>query len=163
LSVRLVFADEARGFKQGEAAMTVRKLLAGTIYAAAVMAPMAANAACTLGNVAGKWQIYAFAVVPSSTIYTEEGLWARCTVQINAAGVMGNTTCTSPSGQSGQITNGKVQLSNGPNCTYTASFKTSGQTYLVSHATLAGDRQTMFGVGKVVGFPFTFQLVKIVP
>jgi hypothetical protein len=120
-----------------------RQLIAIVTGVAFLATAAAANAACTQGNLAGNWQVYAFGAG------SQGASWARCTISINGGGAIQNTTCVTPFGAA-QLKGGSATLLNGPTCTYKAQFSINGPTgglYKVDHATLSKDKEIGNGVG----------------
>lgn len=119
--------------------------------------PAAANAACTLADVAGKWQVY---VWHNILIGKAAGDWFQCKLVIDRAGNVADTTCSSTS-VNNKLTNGKVTLANAAACTYTATYKLKGLPHRIDHATLAKDKNAATGVGLAGNVKMIYHFTRI--
>jgi hypothetical protein len=113
------------------------------LFAGAILLnPAFANASCVQGDLTGKWQVYGLSV------FDNGAGWIRCLFTVSSSGAIANTACTQSDGQSKNLRNGKVTLTNGATCTFTARFTLNGDLNKLLHATIAPDKQTAAGVGE---------------
>jgi hypothetical protein len=119
------------------------------------MLPAASYAACTQADLRGIWQAYSAAADSGGAD------WVRCRLAINPSGTIANTSCTSSTGFTGPLTNGRASITSGPNCTFAAQFTFGGVVNRVVHGTLARNKITGTGVGTFPGGAFLFSLTKI--
>lgn len=133
---------------------TIRKVIATAIIAAAVYAP-AAQAACTLPQLGGKWKAY------SSGTQNGVTFWRSCLINIASNGNFSPLSCVDSIGTNAIPTNGRFALQNSANCAYSATFTFRGQLNQVLNMTLARDKYTAYGVGRFPGGQFIFSMVKI--
>jgi hypothetical protein len=131
------------------------RFLCGAAVAATVMAPMAASAACTQANIAGRWNIYV------SGLNGGVASWVRCRIIVSATGSVANTTCNAHTGQPLPLTGAQINLTGAPICVYQGSFNLAGSANQLRHMTLSLDKQTASGAGFQPGVgAFTVQMIK---
>lgn len=127
--------------------------IAATIFS--LGGAQSAIAACVQADAAGSWQAYSIAANSAG------GYWVRCRLSIGTTGIIAATPCTNSAGNTGNITNGRVSLSDASRCTFTGSFTLGGVTNLIRHSTMSKDKITVEGVGTFPGGIFSFNLTKL--
>jgi hypothetical protein len=138
------------GAELGDSQMLRFAIALGTSLALATTA----NAACTAGNLAGKWQAYSVGAQNGHSSY-----WVRCTVTINAAGNLSGS-CADMSGSTGHAA-GKLTMAVPATCTFKGQFTLFGLANNVVHGTLSKDGTTGSAVGTFSGGNFALTFIKL--
>jgi hypothetical protein len=132
------------------------RLLATTAIAAAVLTGPSAEAACVQAQAAGLWSAY------SSGVQGGESYWVKCTLHINTAGNITDTSgCTNSAGRVSVVTGSILAPGNGIcNYTGTITYKIDNTVLTIDRLTLAQNKEIMEGVGSYNNGFVTFNMVR---
>lgn len=136
----------------------MHRLIALSTASLIAMLPSLGYAACNNADLSGRWQAYI------SATFSSELVWARCVVRVLPGGSIEDVNCPTSVGP-GKLKDGSLSITNTGRCTFAGSFDLGdgGNTFTVSHATIASDKRTAAGVGlhENEGGVFTFDMFKL--
>jgi hypothetical protein len=130
----------------------------GLAWAALMIAPASANAACAPANLAGLWDAYS---VGADGL---EPFWIRCNVRFDSTARITGSSCVTNTGTASTLSG---QLTVRSNCRvagrFTQRFNAGGSLSCnIPQSTLSKDQEVVTGVGKCGGGSaiFSFNMVK---
>jgi hypothetical protein len=132
-------------------------LIFTAVSAATLLAPAMVMAACSQADIAGKWQ------ATSSGYGGGKFYRADCTLDVGANGAISGSSCTNTQGQAGAMTDARLILSSGADCSFRGSFIWFNTLHQVHQLTLAGDRKSGDGKGTFEKGNFTFVMTRSGP
>jgi hypothetical protein len=121
---------------------------------ASLLATGVVQAACSQADISGKWQ------ATSSGYGGGRFYRAECTLNVSANGAISGSSCTNTQGQAGAMSDARLILSSGADCSYRGSFTWFNTLHRVNQLTLAGDRKAADGTGTFEKGHFTFVMTK---
>jgi hypothetical protein len=134
----------------------MNRLLASTAIAAAVLVGSSAEANCVQAQAAGFWSAY------SSGVQGGESYWVKCTLHINTAGnIIETSGCTNSAGRV-SVATGSILAPGTGSCNYKGSitYKINNTTLTIDRLTLSQNKEIMEGVGSYNNGFVTFNMVR---
>jgi hypothetical protein len=136
----------------------IMRFRTGFIFTAAgvatLLTPAIVMAACSQADISGQWQATASGY-GGGRFYR-----AECTVSVGTNGAISGSSCTNTQGQTGAMTDARLILSSGTDCSYRGSFIWFNTLHQVNQLTLAGGRKAADGTGTFERGHFTFVMTK---
>jgi hypothetical protein len=129
-------------------------LIFTTVAAATLLAPAMVMAACTQADISGQWQ------ATSSGYGGGKFYRAECTLNVGANGAVSGSSCTNTQGQAGAMSDARLTLSSGANCSYRGSFIWFNTLHQLTQLTLTADKKSGNGAGTFEKGNFTFVMTR---